>query len=571
MSFNPAFIEQARSEIRSAPYGHRSDTARKWAGLIGVTFQHLYRLINNGSKRARKSTLQKPGYQEWAKIIFTIKKRPPEEAGEISTEDALSIAVKAGQIPEDALNVPVSTFNAIARKNGWAKTSIRANRFQAEKPNEAHHFDASTSKFFYIAKKIETKMDSGLRTAGMTDGGARKINTPLHPSQEGTDYVLKIHRPAKHYKNKPIPVDALRPWIYGLVDDHSGRFISRYTVAQGENSADSMNFLAWAWAEFGLPEKLLADQGMLKKALPSRDLIDRLGIELPEMMPYQKRGHGKIERPWRTCWKKFELPYFAAGDWKKFEISLSELNSHLMNFINEKYNQLAHRFEKNITRLQAWNRVNLNGGIVQIPENALQTVARRAKRKIGVDGLISYNGVAYQVKELYDAWVYVYEGVFPSTSSGQAQLIVQDIETGKKYEVRDFKPLALGEFRSHAETPHEELIRAGALALPLQSTGLYAEKANTPLHPSREGTQKILSIPIRTKENREIEDPFNVDSFASLQEAMGELYSIVGIRIDPDQKEVIEKAIVEHGMDKAFVTDLALEIRASVERQRMAM
>jgi hypothetical protein len=233
---------------------------------------------------------------------------------------------------------------------------------------------------------------------------------------------------------------------------------------------------------------------MLKKALPSRDLIDRLGIELPEMMPYQKRGHGKIERPWRTCWKKFELPYFAAGDWQKFEISLSELNSHLMNFINEKYNLLPHRFEKTITRLQAWNRVNLNGGIVQIPENALNTVARRVKRKIGVDGLLNYEGRQYTVKELYDAWVYVYEGVFPSTSSGQAQLIVQDIGTGKKYETKEFRPLDLGEFRSHMETPHEALVKENAMRMAQGATTnamLYAEKKDS----GRAGmTEKVFAL-----------------------------------------------------------------------------
>lgn len=533
MSFDPTLIAQARTAIHDAGFGTKTAKAAQWAQLLNITPQTLYRIINNGNgKRARKGNPVKAEYQEWSKIIFRIKKTPPEEAGEISTEDALAIAVKSAQVPDSALNVPVATYNRIGKENGWTSTSIRANRFQAERPNQAHHFDASTSKFFYIAKKI----DSG--QAGMTD------------------YLLKIHRPAKHYKNKPVPVDALRPWIYGLVDDNSGRLTARYVAAQGENSADSMSFLSWAWAEFGLPEQLLADQGMLKKALPSRDLIERLGVELPEMMPYQKRGHGKIERPWRTTWLKFELPFFAAAEWDKFEISLSELNQQLQNYISDKYNQLSHRFEKTITRMDAWKRINLHGGIVKIPENALATVARRAKRKVGIDGILQYEGVPYEVKGLQDAEVWVFEGVF------NEQLVVQEIETGKKFEVVDFKPLSLGEYRSHPATPHEQLVQESA-TLALTGTTLYGEK--------KPQNEKIISMPIKTKEEREIEDPFDVDTYPSIREAMNDFMSYLpGVFLNPNDREVIEREIEANGLSKSFVQNFALEVRAQMSR-RIAM
>lgn len=524
MSFLPTYIEEAKRAIMSAPSGHKTTIARKWTGILGISLQHLYRIINNGNgKRERKGCPVKPEYHKWAEIIFQIKKRPPEEAGEISTEDALDICIKEGLIPETASGVPVGTYNLIARKNGWSKTSIPAVRFQAERANKAHHFDASTSKFFYIAHK------------------------------EGEDYILKLHRPAKHYKNKPIPIDAMRPWIYGLVDDYSGRFIARYVAAQGENSADSMNFLSWAWTEFGLPEQLLADQGMLKKALPSRDLIERLGIELPEMMPYQKRGHGKIERPWRTLWKKFESTFFV-GDYEKFRISLSEMNRQLTNFINDKYNQLSHRFEKKITRLQAWNKVNLHGGIVKVPENVLATVARRAKRKIGIDGILNYDSLQYNVKGLYDTWVYVYEGIFDD------RLIVQDIESGQKYEVKEFKPLSLGEFRSHAATPHEQLVKESQNLI-LTGTTLYADK--------KPQDEKVLSMPIRTKEEREIEDPLTLpDRYTNINEAMKDFMSYLpGIFLKPDEREVIEKEIEAHGLSKAFVENFGLEVRTQMAKR----
>lgn len=524
MNFAPELIQQARKEIRFAPYGTKSEKAKQWAAILGVSMQHVYRIIEEKIKQRLRTGAVNQDYHNWAEIIFQIKKRPPEEAGEISTEDAVSIAVKQGLIPATAADVAAGTFDRIARKNGWTKTSVRAVRFQAERPNQAHHFDASTSKFLYIAKKV------------------------------GDEYILKLHRPAKHYKNKPIPVDALRPWIYGLVDDHSGRLISRYTPAQGENSGDSMSFLSWAWSDFGLPEQLLADQGMLKKALPSRDLIERLGVELPECMPYAKRAHGKIERPWRSTWQKFELTFFASDtDWSKFEISMNELNSQLTNFFGDKYNQLPHRFERDITRMQAWNRINLYGGVVKIPENALATVARRAKRKVGIDGILNYENKAFEVKGLHDAWVYIFEGVFDD------RLVVQDIETGKKYEVQDFKPLNLGEYKAFTATPHEEIVKQSA-ELQLASAGLYASRL-TPYA----SQDKVISMPIRTKEEREIEDPFDIDSYPNMAEAMQDFMSYLpGVFLKPDDREVIEQQIKDNGLSRTFVENFALEFRAQM-------
>jgi transposase InsO family protein len=527
MSFDPVVIAQARQEIKFAPHGHKSVMAGKWAAVFGISYQSMYRLIQDTTKkRERKGDPVKAEYRDWTKIVFQIKKRPPEEAGEISTEDAIVIGIKSGELPAEAAMVPVGTYNLIARKAGYTKQEIRANRFQAERPNQAHHFDASTSKFFYIAKSLGNG-----------------------------DYLLKIHRPAKHYKNKPIPVDKLRPWIYGLTDDHSGRFIARYVAAQGENSADSMSFLSWAWSDIGLPEKLLADQGMLKKALPSRDLIERLGVELPEMMPYQKRGHGKIERPWRTAWQKFELPFFGVSDWDKFEISMTEMNQQLTNYINDKYNQLPHRFENDITRLQAWNRINLHGGIITIPENALATVLKRSKRKVDIAGILQYEGASYEVKGLHEAWVYVFEGVFDD------RLIVQEIATGKKYEVRKFAPLALDEYRAHPETAHQKLIAEDQLQV-AHSAMLYAT--------AKPADEKIISMPIRTKEEREIADPFDVHHYATLADAMKEFSEIVGTFIHPEEREGIEAAIVGNGLNKQFVTDLALEVSGALEVERQS-
>lgn len=131
MSFNPAYIQQARQEIFSAPYGEKTRMTKKWADLLGISTQHLHRLFNTAAKKSRRGlSVKSAEYEEYAKIVFQIKNRPPEEAGTISTEDALAIAIKSGQLPETAAIVPVGTYNRIGREKGWNNTATRANRFR---------------------------------------------------------------------------------------------------------------------------------------------------------------------------------------------------------------------------------------------------------------------------------------------------------------------------------------------------------------------------------------------------------------------------------------------------------
>lgn len=526
MSVSPALVEQIRVEIREAPRGHKSIVARRWSEVLDTSVPQVYRLIEDESKRARASKALRPEYHDWARVVLLAKKRPPEGAGEVSTDQAVDIAVRQGLLPEEALSVPVSTFDRIIRSFGVTQRKRRYSRTQASRPNEAHHVDASSSKFFYIHRRL------------------------------GEDYILRLHRPGagtQGYKNKPVPCDRLRPWIYGLVDDHSGRSIARYTAAAGESMADTLLFLQCAWSEIGLPDNLLADQGVLKKGLPSQDLIKRLDVALPEMMPYEKEAHGKIERPWRTFFQRFEKPFFEVTDWEKYEITLSEINRRFQVFLETDYNQMSHRFERKITRMQAWRRISLHGGRVTIPENALSTAAKRKKKKVGADGILQYEGGLYEVKGLHEAWVYVFEGVF------EDRLIVQEIATGNKYEVEKFEPIPFGEYRSHPATPHQKAVKEAA--------SLCINDDALPYREAPEKSGRIVEMPIRETE-RAIEDPFDISAYHSMTEAWAELASIVGTTIPDTEKGVIEELIAQNGMDREFVRNLGQELRAAIEVRR---
>jgi len=526
---SPTVKELIRRDIQTAPNGTKTDTVALWAARLNVVPQTIYSLLRETSGKSRKADLKNPQYQDWTKIVFGIKKSPPDGAGEISTDQAVALAVKWGKLPEAALAVPDGTYNKIGRDMGLNKKLRRVSRFQAERPNQLHHFDASSSKFLYIDRRIGEN-----------------------------EYLVKIHRPGSgDYKNKPIPCERLRPWYYGIVDDHSGRLCGTIFAAKGENSIHSITAVCEAWSEMGLPDALLADQGMLKKGHISNDLIERLSVELPESAPYAKEAHGKIERPWRTAWQRFEKPFYA-GDWKKWSMPLSELNRQYQVYLADDYNQMQHRFDRNITRMQAWARINLYGGIVQIPKDAIAHAARRIPRSVGQDGTLELDGCTHEVKGLHSAKVWVFLGVMDD------RIVVQDKADGKKYEVRNFKPNNVGEFKAHADTPHQILVKESAELLKGAAPMLYSEK--------KQVDERIVAMPIKVKEERAIEDHFDVDHFSSIEEAMKEFYTIVGprlwSRLDPDERRQIEQGIQERKLEKRFVSDFALDISVALEDRR---
>ncbi|MBF0487872.1 MAG: hypothetical protein HQK98_06900 [Nitrospirae bacterium] len=178
-----------------------------------------------------------------------------------------------------------------------------------------------------------------------------------------------------------------------------------------------------------------------------------------------------------------------------------------------------------------------------LPENALASVSKWKKRVVGIDGTLQYNGKTYEVKGLYDADVYVYEGVF------EDKLVVQDTKTGLKYEVERFKPLTLGEYRAHPETPHEKAIKE-ARALTISS-----------IHHAKPDKGNIIDMPIKTKEERRIEDPFDIEHFANIEAAMVHFTALMGTFISKEEREMVETLISKNNLRKSYVLDLAAGLK----------
>lgn len=528
MTIDAFVMNQVKQDWVLAPRGQKTKVVRKWAKVVGCTAKTLYSMLDTG--RTRKGGERRiEGIEEYAWIVHQIKKKAPEQFGEISTDQALKQAIKDGLVPAN-LAGKEATINRVGRELGLHKRKRRVQRFQAERPNQLHHVDGSSSKFFYIKRELG-------------DG----------------DYVLKLHAGTKGYKNKPVPI-RLRPWVYGLTDDHSGVFVARYVAAYGESALDNLDFLSWAWGQnedtpfFGLPEILKGDKGPMMRGNDAEDFFRRLDVDIDPSTPENKEAHGKIERPWRTVWQRFEKPFFACSDWKKFEISLSELNAQFMNYLEE-YNNMPHRYEKSVSRLQVWKRISRMGGAVVMPETALSTIASRIERTVGQDGCFSIDNVIYEVKGLHDAKVWVYQGVFDD------RIVVMDQVTGTKYDVKLFKPNKAGEYTAHKHTPHQKAV-AAAQDLQLSDEGLYA---------AARPAGNVYQMPTPVKETVELHDPLEINTYPSMAVAMQDFISMSGeVSLKKEDRDAIQDLIVENGMSRQFVTDLALEIQVENDKRRIS-
>lgn len=535
-TIEPGVMQQITDDWSAAPRKHKGAVVAKWADMIGVAPQTIYRKLPTNRQREGKRRI--PGIEEAARIIAQIKNAPPDHRGVISTEDAVKLAQRNAQIDAALETVSTGTWDRVMRELGLSVKRRRVERYQAERPNQMHHVDASTSSCLYIAKALP-------------DG----------------DYLLKLHRGTKDYKNKPIPVDGLRPWIYGLTDDHSGVHCCRYVAAKGENARHNMEFITWAWYEqpekcfWGVPERIKGDHGPMMESPAAKDFFARCGVEIAPSTPLNKDAHGKIERPWRTLWQKFELPFFAMSDWKRFEITLSELNQQLMNYTAQ-YNERAHRFERTISRRQAWERINLHGGVVILPDDALETIAKSdVERKVGQDGVFWMDNVGYEVKGLHDAWVKVIIGVFDKS------IVVQDVADGRKYEVESFRPNALGEYRANAETGQEQVRKEAAklegITIPLYAAPAAAE-VEAPAAP-----RKVVKIRTRVKQVLTLENPLSVDAYPDMATALLELQGLVGFYFTGEDRAAVMALLEENGLSRSFVANLATDIEQ--ERMRAAL
>lgn len=539
----PYMLDLVRGDWERAPYGGKTVVVTRWSKLLGIDYSTLYRALP--TDRERKGERLIAGIDAAAVIVAEFKFMAPEHRRCKVTEDAIQQAIDNGKIDARFGDVPVATFDRVIRELGLAPKKDRKVRFQALRPNQLHHIDASGSDAFYI-------------TAILPNG----------------DYLLKLHKGHRHYKNKPL-LDGLGPWLYGVVDDYSGCWTVRYCAARGESSFDNIDFLCWAWSPdcgmdwYGCPERLMGDKGPMIRDNSIREFLKRCGVTIEKTMPGNKDEHGKIEKVWDIIWKRFEATFFT-GDWKNFSITMSELNRSLAIFQRAWHRTRKHRFEKKFNRLQMWERINLNGGAALFSTDAIKTIVRAWTRKIDQCGCCTIDGATYEVKGLHLAKVRIYRGRVDD------RLVAMDLKDGRKYEVVEFQPQELDDFKGQPKTEHRK-IREAAQALTDVQNLLYLQEPaagkvtamiatgqglgatdNLPVS-GRASRSKVLKIPVKTS-IRDIENPLDLAHYPTIEAALDDFQHITGsYLLDLEVREGIMAEIREHRLSRRFVASLAME------------
>ncbi len=532
---NPAAFDLLLTEWKSAPWGAKTAVVERAAKAYGCSSSALYRKLNkaghNGPKRNRRPV--RPELRVWTQTLIELAHKSPK--GTIPMDLCLRAAVAEGMLPPEAKDVSLSTYNRIAREEGYRQTKRRTRRLHADYPMQAVQFDASTSEHITVVKALGD-----------------------------SDYLLRLWRnpfPASGYKNKPLGPDRLRLVTYGLWDMHSGFRHARYTAALGENGLDAMEYLTAAFLGdddprqpfHGLPEDLWSDQGPLVKHAATRDLLGRLGVNPVVGKPYNKERMGGIEGNWGHMWRRFEASLFLLQRGReRVEFSLTRLNAMLCEYLIE-MNGKTSRNGSGLSRKDAWVQgVNRMGGVRECPPDPLETLATEVRRTLDQSGIFSWNTVEYIVSKLHSCRIIARRAL-----DGSGRVIVEHPGTHERYEAKPWGRPRYGEHKGSPKLPAERAKEQGAdRAI---NEALYAPQPQT-------NGSNVTAFPPRTKEAADLPDPLDASKYHSLTEAWAKFREIYPWPIDEGNRALIEGQLTAAGLRKDAVRDLAMALQSLTQQ-----
>ena len=513
------------AELARCPHGTRTATVKRLAGIYGVSVATIYRIAQrDGAKRAR--TPNHPEYREWVKVAVALTHRKPGRPAPLDL--AIEAAIKAGQLPPEAAQLPLGTAQRIRRELKLTPRPKRTHRLAADYPMQACQVDGSSSQYLSVEHRLE-------------DG----------------DYLLKLHHapyPASGYKNKPLGPDRLRVYLYSLWDLCTGYPLARYVVARGEGAFDIMDFLCWAFAGgidpripfHGLPEDLWSDGGPLKAQF-AQDLLDRLDINFVLGTPYAKERMGGVERTHRTRWSRFEGTLFMSGEDR---ITLSELNARLVEFT---IRENAHRQARCriggrvVTRTAAWI-AGVNGRpkdkpLRKLPENAMATLAAADRRKVDQNGILRWGGLEYELDRFHSCRVSVRRAL-----DGSGFVVAEDEKTGERAVAKLYEPRPYGTVIGNPKTALDQVIeeQAGVTGGALYVPGAVQAPAN------------LVSLPARSAEAAPLDNPLDAGHYPSLDAALAAFATIYPHPLSPPHRALVIERIEQANLARDAVRELAL-------------
>lgn len=537
-------LASAYNEWIAAPHSQKSFTAQKWADTLSISLMTLYRRFKafgfkpaQRKERAGKGIPRTPSLDQYARSLSHMYAFLPRGARKPPLRLVVEKALLNGILPPEAAEIHPATFARVLRQMQLLDEDGRVLRFEARRPMEQVQYDVSGSEYLYV-----------------------------HRIENG-EPVLRI-RGTKKYKNKD-RYENMRLWYHGLVDDCSRYWLAKAFVSAGESSADALAFSKWAFSRKsderiifrGLPARIYMDNGPLARAQVTTEFFQRIGVEIKTHEPGSPEDTGKIEIKWKQLWTNFEsLEFLMDPNWESREYTLSEITERLINY-TVRLNRAIHP-TRTATKEEVWLSVIQDGGVVDIDESAFDTAFKRSRRHVEADGTFSLDNTTYFVKGLYDSWVYVYEGI------AGGQMIAEDIQTHRRYAVTPYSMPALDEIRTDNALPGKT---ARKEAREYKKTyriqpfkGLYEKDAQV-------RDENVSVFPVRSREERQVENPLDITAYPSLAEARDEFFEIVGSSVSGDDWGDISRLIIENGLKRQFVVDLALEIRGEMERQTLSI
>lgn len=533
-----ALTAAARQEIQrafeAAAPGGKAALVNKLAATFGVSASTIYRAAQRGGKK-RSRPPRRPEYREWARTAALMARASPERP--LPLDLALDAAIKSGALPPEAAAMPLGTAYRIIRELGFTPRARRARRLFADYPMQAVQVDGSGSECLMVERALP-------------DG----------------DFLLKLNTtplPSGGYKNKPLGPERLRVWCYGLWDMATGYTLSRYAVASGESSLDAMAFLCWALGAehgdprvpfHGVPDNLWTDQGPLFKSAASRELLERLGINLEAGAPYNKNRMGGVERSHRARWSRFEASLFAAG---RETWALAALNARLLEY-HIRENDL--RFsrsrvgDRNASRAAAWvaltNARPADNRLRKLPADPIATMAREARRWADGNGVIRWGGVEYELPgDLCNQWVTARRPAVAGDSEASTAVVVETT-AGARHLVAPMRPRPYGQTPATSAPP---LARALAENPPMAATDCYAPGA-------AQRDAGATSLPPRSGPAAVLENPLDANNYASPEEAMQAFLSLYGRPLSAARLAQARRILARHQFSKQATRDLALDM-----------
>ena len=527
-------IAQAVAEV---PDRERTATVRGLAKTYGVSESTIYRIAHLGGT-PRPRAPQHPEYREWTRIAVALARKAPKR---LPLDQAIRIGVEGGVLPPEAADMPLSTAQRLARKMGLRDETRRTHRQHADYPMQALLIDWSTSEHLVAERP------------------------------DGDDWILKLHRQpwsAGGYKNKPSKPHGLRLGVYAAWDMCTGYVVARYVVARGENGFDGMEFLCWVLAPdkdkrlvlHGVPDDLWSDHGPITKNAATVDLLERLEIALIKGKPRAKERMGGVEGSHNTRWERFERTLFYRGS---ETIRLSEINNRLIEFTVEENARRLSRTDvdgRPASRADAWvgltNARPQDNPLRRLPDNPIETLAREARRKVDVNGIVRWDGIEYECTDWHDRWVIARRAIDDS-----GDLTLEDEATREKRIARRRVPRPYGVI---PQSPPSELDKLDAEYADLEvRADIYAPKPGT-------GATNVTPLPARSAPAAPLENPLAADRCRDLADAMRLFTSIYTYPLLEANRPLVVARIEESGLSRQAIIELAQELGMLAHARRQA-